>query len=170
MDNTKVHDILKTKVAAINSELNNINAGGCGLFALEMHKALKEKGVKSSVVLVNRSGYDKQEVDSLIKSAQQKGINSSYQHLIKRKKRDGVRLPNMQNRHICVKVGNKLYDNNGIYKGEAISKHITIKTMNLFLKAPCWNSTFKWNNESNNDIEGTIAKFFSRLFSKELLN
>jgi len=162
MNNQRVHSILNNKVSAINNKLNNISSGGCGLFALEMYKALKNIGVNCSVVLVNASNSIEQ-VDTLIEGTGKRGINSAYQYLFK-----DPDCRNMLNGHICVKFEGKLYDNEGQYHGQAISKHITIKTMEKFLTMDCWNSTFKDDNEHNDNIIGTIEDFFEKLFNRYL--
>lgn len=81
--NSNVTWILTHTIPKINSKLNHINSGGCGVFAYELHKALKVRGIKSSVVLVGGHGYNKFCVRSFIEKHRGTGINSAYQKAFK---------------------------------------------------------------------------------------
>lgn len=168
MNTSNIHSTLTDNVPYINKRLNNISAGGCGLFALEMYKALKRRNISCTIVLVDRS-YSSADVTNLINRTGCKGINSAYRYLIKRFNQDGIRLPDMHNGHLCVKFSGRLYDNNGVYQGKAISKHITSGTMSQFLSAPCWNNTFKYTNNNDRDITGTLIEFLEKVFSENIV-
>ena len=168
MNKKQVHSVLNNKVPSINNKLKCISSGGCGLFALEMYNALKRKGVSCSIVLVDHY-YTQEEVNTLIESTGKAGINSAYQHLISNNLKYGEGLPDMCNGHLCVQFEGQLYDNEGVYKGIPISRHITPKTMEVFIEVDdCWNSTFKCYNKGVRDIKETIKRFFENIFNTHL--
>jgi hypothetical protein len=157
--------ILTEQVPKINNRLRNINNGGCGYFALEMHKALAKKGIKAKIVLMRHDSfwggnYTEQRVQERITMYGGKGLNTSYQKALKLKvqKRNGI---NLWNAHICVEVDGKFYDADGEFHGSAISKHLTIKTMELWLSIKSeWNSSFKEDNRGK-----LVTDVFERFFT-----
>lgn len=163
-----VHKILTEVVPEINNKLRKIDAGGCGIFAYELHKALKVRGIPSSVVLVNNGmfGYDLRDVQAMIAKYKGKGINSAYQTLFKAyNSGDEEVLHDTCNGHLCLCVDGKLYDNEGMRNCYAISKGITAHTMEGLLALPIWNNTFEWANDDNlPDIIDIMKKFFAKAF------
>ena len=44
--------LINSKLDRIRTQVKNINQGGCGLFAYHMYLALKDKGIKSKILLL----------------------------------------------------------------------------------------------------------------------
>lgn len=57
METKKVLDTLNGKLPEINKKFENINLGGCGVFAYLLHTMLENKGVESKVVLINPHNF-----------------------------------------------------------------------------------------------------------------
>jgi len=164
--NTKVAWILTHVIPNINSELNCINSGGCGVFAHELHKALKVRGIKSEVVLAkHRCGWaTAANVRRLIDDSGCKGINTAYQKIFKEYARTG-HVPDVRNDHLALRFDGNLYDSHGEYDYPAISEGITSKTMEEFLRMPrCWNTTFERSNGGLSSVLGTLEDFFAEAF------
>lgn len=168
MLHSQLHTLLSKELPAINDKLKAINSGGCGLFALVLHRELKRQCVHSQIVLVNQ-GYDEMSVERLIERHEAKGINSAYQSMFKGvDPKFGHVIGNALNGHIAVQIRGVLYDASGHLAGnnKAISEHLTVKTMEQFLRIDdCWNFTFRRKNYRNKDIIGTFEKFFSNMFA-----
>ena len=167
MLHSQLHTLLSKELPAINDKLKAINSGGCGWFALVLHRELKRQCIPSQIVLVSQ-GYDERCVERLINRFAAKGINGAYQKMFKgvHPKFDTVRGDAL-NGHIAVQIRGVLYDASGtMLNDRAISKHLTTKTMEQFLRIDsCWNYTFRRMNHSNKDIIGTLEKFFSNMFA-----
>ena len=168
MNHSQLHLLLSKELPAINNKLKAINSGGCGLFALVLHRELKRHGIKSQIVLVNQ-GYDHDSVDWLIRRHKSKGGNEAYQKMFAGvDPKYGSVTGDAINGHIAVQIKGVLYDAGGHLAGsnKAISAHITTKTMEQFLRInDCWNYTFKRMNHRNKDIIGTFEEFFSDMFT-----
>ena len=147
----------------VNMKLNDINFGGCGVFALELHKALKVRGIKSHMLLTG-GAYREIDLHNIINNTAHAGINCAYQQLFK--EWDGAgrcALPNFHNSHIVLRVGRKLYDSDGELTTRTIGKPLTIKTMEQFLRMDCWNANFMMSNANDvPSVLGTLETFFAR--------
>lgn len=73
-------------------------------------------------------------------------------------------MPDPCNGHIAIQFGGVVYDCGGVCDGRAISKGITSKTMEEFLRMPCWNSTFRCSNASLSSVLDTLEDFFAYAF------
>ena len=110
-----------------------------------LHSALKARGVKASVVLVSYGWTGTDNVARMLARYDTKDINEAYTRKFKEHTSKG--LGATCNAHVAVKVGDTLYDSNGIYKGTAISEGINASVMREFLNMDCWNGAFKrYNN------------------------
>ena len=166
MLHSQLHALLSKELPAINDKLEAINSGGCGWFALVLHRELKRQCIHSRIVLVNQ-GADERCVERLINRFDAKGINGAYQKMFKDvHPKFGNVLGDALNGHIAVQIRGVLYDAGGhMLNDRAISKHLTTKTMEQFLRIDsCWNYTFRRMNHRNKDIIGTFEKFFSDMF------
>ena len=157
-------ELLTYKVPQLEHELSNVNSGGCGVVAMEMHKALKVHGIKSSVVLVDQgTGISKHDVKGLIAHYNAKGINSALRAHFKD---NGWGKPDTCNDHVCLLVDGVLYDGEGTVTSDVtvISKHITPQTMELWLDIDDeWNQYFNRKNRCV-DIVGTLKTFLTNAF------
>ena len=166
MNHAQLHEMLSAKLPAIKRRLNKVNSGGCGLFALALHQELSRRCVHSQIVLVNQ-GFTKRDVERFIDRHEAKGINGAYQSMFKGvDPKFGNVIGNPLNGHIAVRIRGVLYDADGhLTRDSAISKHLTVKTMEQFVRInSCWNYTFTRVNYRNKDIIGTFEKFFSGMF------
>ena len=166
MHPSQVHTLLSTQLPAIKNKVKSINSGGCGLYALLLHRKLKRHGIANQIVLVNQ-GFTTIDVARFIARHEAKGINGAYQNMFKGVDPEfGYVMGNPLNGHIAVQIRGVLYDAKGhLTSDKAISAHLTDKTMEQFTRiSSCWNYTFTRENHRNKDIIGTFEKFFSDMF------
>jgi len=142
-----VHKLLHNVVPFVNDSVNRIAFGGCGLFAMLLHNVLASKGIESHIVLVRGGCYDEASVTRFIDKTGGDCINSAILAAHNSNKHH-YQLPN---HHICVSVGDILYDNNGRQDDDrAISDGIEPDMMEHALTWNVWNSSF---NDSNKGVD-----------------
>jgi hypothetical protein len=158
MDN--IHTLLSNGLPSINGKLNAINCGGCGLFALELSKALMMHDIPASIVLVEACFYDEGDVANFISGASEENISDAYL-------KQGVNGSDPCIGHICVVIDGVLYDSNGQHERPAISESISHAAMAHMLTLPEeWNDTFLCsNNMSTECIVTVLQEFFTTMLS-----
>lgn len=159
---TNIHNILAARLPEINEELKVINHGGCGRFALELHKALKRRSILSGIVLVYADGNaDIGTMNSFI-AKYGKDINSAYINMFNSHKAKDE-YPHILNDHVCLDVGGVLYDSTGVTEYKAIGEALTVDTMHVMLKCSrVWNSEFRIVNRRKTPPK-VMVEFFNRI-------
>ena len=155
----QVHNVLANVMPKIQSKVDRISWGGCGEFSLELSRALRAKGKKCSVVLVDL-GYDEDDVFDMLNVCDTKSISTAWNRILS----EGS-YSSLKNGHIAVKYGNKLYDDSGDITGEhiAISGAISDKVLSKAIKDDGhWNGTFKSWNEGM-DTRAVFKKYLNRV-------
>jgi len=127
-----------------------VNHGGCGIFAAAMHNSLAAYGILSTIVLVDRT-YSEGHVNNLINMMKASDINHAYTTILNN---EFDRSIDTCCGHICIKIGDVLYDGEGVYEGKSISGPIHVNVMSrLNRNVNYWNGTFE---ECNNHYNGGV--------------
>lgn len=157
----KVHGLLTQVVPLINDDIARINSGGCGWFAHTLSTVLAAKGIKADIVLMHWSWYDTCDVEWMIKNENASDINDAYRKMFG----DGRTHTSPCFGHIGVRVGNTIYDSEGIINKRAISDPIDPDVMMLALVGhnSSWNPTFMSSNSS--DVIPAMTAFLTRAFN-----
>lgn len=162
-----IHEVLAKVLPDSRKVLNEINYGGCGIFAHELQQALALLGVQSSVVLVGNDSfmsYTRKQVDGIADGYGEGDLNVAYRNIFKEYAGlDRREYPDTCNGHLALQIGDTLFDSDGIYnRGHAISDGIDPDVMELFIKAPLWNSDFvEFNGGDKDSITNTLKAFFA---------
>lgn len=131
--------------------LNNINCGGCGKFALNLHDSLQRIGIHCSLISVS-APYWNYEPNSL-------DVNKEINNIISDKK------ATCPNDHIVVKVGNVFLDSNGdvtedYYQVDKDDREVFYDLLEKLVNIPeRWNRTF---TRSNKHLEEGLEQVMSR--------
>ena len=125
----KKYHLLK-KIKKINTKYPNINYGGCGYFSFYLHNHLLEKyNINTEIVY--------------IPSETAPGLVPDY---------------DIKFRHILVKWGNHLIDNNGMYNVALNTKGLKVNTLSTHKLEEMISINELWNNVFNHSILPSIIK------------
>ena len=168
MTTPKVHDLLADDMPAIRDSVSSINRGGCGVFALELTRALSAVSVACDIVLVQYStwGDNEDDVQCLLNATGTDNISDAWIQADFAWAIEG-RKHSLCNGHVCVQVGDKVYDSSGLTGYTAISEGISDDAMLAGLRTDCWNKYFLRDNDDDiHAVRDTLFTFFTKLFNK----
>lgn len=156
-----LHDTLTQVVPDINNHLEHINYGGCGWFAHTLSTILAAKGIQSDIVLMKWAWYKDDDVARMIDSQSVDTINDAYRKMFN----DDTSYCNPCFGHIGVRVGDVIYDSDGVLTVPAISEPIERAVMHLALtKGSAWNSKFLGSNRG--DAVHKMKEFLTQALSE----
>lgn len=145
----------------VNNNYSHINAGGCGYIAYNIAKRLRERGIDAGVVFVNHSYASRKGIDLTIEREDVADINELILHADYQIRTGHFEATNLiDNTHICVQVGNELYDSTGNVSGkfEATTDPINDKAMNVLLRQRhFWNPSFRDAENNMDDLSADIV-------------
>lgn len=127
----------------IGDEISHINAGGCGVFALQMSKKLEELGYTPKIAIIdyNDTTFSKR------KETLNNVINNVKVEEYQKKDTSFV--------HCCIEIDGLLFDGTNIgsalkdrWSGYRFSGHYSVKELEISLKVGGWNK--RWNRRKNN--------------------
>lgn len=99
-------ELLHKLLIKVNKEIEDINSGGCGLFAYYLSGLLAEKGYRSEIICLDRQYSEcARNHRSNLRSIARRDKNSTFIYT-----------------HICVKIGNYLIDSDTLE--ESRKKHV----------------------------------------------
>lgn len=152
MKTDTLSEVLSKSIPRVARQISAINHGGCGWYAYNVQRALESQGIESSIVLVScHGGYEPDDVHRLMRDNEAKNIDDAYNNIFNARDNKYIRtLPDMLNGHIAIKVGDTLYDSDGVLNDRAISGAIKASTMKRALRVDhMWNSRFLRSNDMN---------------------
>lgn len=150
MKTDTLSEVLSKSIPRVARQISAINHGGCGWYAYNVQRALESQGIESSIVLVSCHGsYEPDDVHRLMIDNEAKNIDDAYNNVFNDRDNKYIRtLPDMLNGHIAIKVGDTLYDSDGVLNDRAISGAIKASTMKRALRVDrMWNGRFLRSND-----------------------
>ena len=150
MKTDTLSEVLSKSIPRVARQISAINHGGCGWYAYNVQRALESQGIESSIVLVSCHGsYKSDDVYGLMREQDADTIDEAYNNVFDDKDNKLTRtLPDMLNGHIAIKVGDTLYDSDGVLDDHAISGDIKASTMKRALRVDhMWNGRFLRSND-----------------------
>lgn len=138
---------LKRQLPALKKNYNYINSGGCGMVAMSLAKHLRANNIECDIVFVTTVFYSRASQDAHINKNNAIDINDL---IIKADKaiRSGSSHAScwIENGHICIRVGERLFDSSGDVTNEydAITDPISDEAMVVLLRQRAmWNDCFR---------------------------
>lgn len=136
----------------------NSSQGGCGMFAVAIHNALKAHNIHSEIVLVDAFGTDYEDVVQMLESLEVRNINEAYTKILEGEDEDPCFG------HICLSIDGNIFDGEGWSTYEAISDAIDADIMEKLVKDPTlWNSCFSRSNGQRLCDKESLEQLFNEV-------
>ena len=156
--------LLTEDLPKINRIVQNINHGGCLIFAHALKQEFDQFGIKSSIHVV---GIDLSDLIEMLDFAETSNINVAYQKILDLDMSDIEEY--YQFPHAMVRVEDRFYDSDGVHliNMQDYTDALDDKTVNILLsRHDLWNSDFRWSNSVK--AVDAITKYMENCFNKLL--
>jgi hypothetical protein len=157
-----VYDRLSKRLPLVQGVVHDINAGGCGEFALELSRALRAKGEKCSVVISGDISF-KSDVQEMLRNCQTKDINTAWLKIL------NGEVPNQSLRNVHLAV---MYE--GLPWGcrgelgccyDVLSRPIKDSVLEMAVgRGEFWNSDYRSSNIGI-DTRKMLNRFFTYILN-----
>lgn len=140
--------LVNLNIEQIHNDVDCINRGGCGWFALELSKELTRNGFKNNIVVIGDSGIDSD---------------------ISKLNRGSIRLRCTYSwTHFMVNIGDYLIDSEGIHIKKSYSSNCCEEVRRVFKnRLSEWvREDFCWNKDFDTDDIPLMRKLIKQLFNK----
>lgn len=134
----------------LRSNIDELNMGGCGFFAIIMYSVMKRYGFNCKIVFY--SSREKKIINNIFNEIKSKNFNNAH---------------DLSVNHVFIKYKNYFFDGHGfLFKGidVDVTGEFSIKELALSLKYGKWNSKFSPNHNILQTIKFIIENEFKRSF------